>query len=79
MQVKYTLAAATIALLAVPGTASQLAARGLADSPLLPVPVNASTDGAFSDPVASPRLSIELPTRFSFPEVSGADLQRFPG
>lgn len=64
MKVKFILAAALVAMFAIPGTASQLAVRSAASLPLIgPVPA-VSTAGLFSDPNAAPQLSIRLPTRF---------------
>ena len=53
MKVKFILAAALVAMFAIPGTASQLAVRSSASLPLIgPVPA-ASTAGLFSDPNAA--------------------------
>ena len=49
MKVKYILAGALVALFAVPGTASQLAARAALNAPLDAPPVVATTAGLFHD------------------------------
>lgn len=77
MKIKYILAGAIVAMLAVPGTASQLAARSASAQPLLPAPLSASTAGAFSDPSGEPNLSIELPTRFVALDIGPHPLQSF--
>jgi hypothetical protein len=79
MKIKYILAVGIVALLAVPGTASQLAARSAASAPLLPAPVGASTAGLFHDPSAAPVLSIRLPSRFVAFDIGTQPLQSFPG
>jgi hypothetical protein len=70
MKIKYVLALALVAMLAIPGTASQFAGSVSARSPL-------ATAGLFSDPHAEPALSIELPTHFSAADVDGGALQHF--
>jgi len=79
MKVKYILAGALVALFAVPGTASQLAARAALNAPLDAPPVVATTAGLFHDPNAEPQLSITLPTRFEAISVGAGELQRFAG
>ena len=79
MKIKYILAGAIVAMLVVPGTASQLAARNAVAGPLLPVPVAASTAGAFSDPAQAPTLSIQLPSRFVALDIGDHPLASFRG
>ena len=79
MKIKYILAGAFVAMLAVPGTASQLAIRNAVAQPLLPVLLAASTAGAFSDPSQAPKLSIELPTRFVALDIGDHPLASFHG
>jgi len=67
---KYALALALVAMLAIPGTASQFAGQVSAHSPL-------ATAGLFSDPHAEPALSIELPTHFTAVSLDGGALQHF--
>jgi hypothetical protein len=79
MKLKYVLAGALVALLAVPGTASQLAARAALNAPLAAPPVAVSTAGLFHDPNAEPQLSITLPARFEAITVGAGELQHFAG
>ena len=72
MKIKYVLALALVAMLAIPGTASQFAGPVSAHSPL-------ATAGLFSDPHADPALSVELPTRFTAVSVDDGALQHFKG
>ena len=60
MKIKYILAGALVAMFVIPGTASQLAQRQAAATPI----DMSSTLGLFSDPRAEPTLSITLPTAF---------------
>jgi hypothetical protein len=79
MKVKFILAAALVAMFAIPGTASQLAVRNSAGLPLIgPAPV-ASTAGLFSDPNAVPQFSIKLPTRFVALDTGVHPLEAFHG
>jgi hypothetical protein len=71
MRIKYLLAVGLIALFALPGTASQLAARAAAASPQ-------AAGGAFSDPDIAPNFSITLPVVFSAPTFD-TPLQHFAG
>ena len=64
MKIKYILAAALVAMFAIPGTASQLAVRDSASLPLIGPAAMVATAGLFNDPNASPQLSITLPTQF---------------
>jgi len=75
MKIKYVLALGIVAMLAVPGTASQLAARGALSSPLIAPPVVSTTAGLFADPHAAPELSIMLPSHFSAADVRPLDPQ----
>lgn len=75
MKIKYVLALGIVVMLAVPGTASQLAARAALKGPLLAAPVGATTAGLFSDPHVEPALSITLPTRFSAIDAEPVDPQ----
>lgn len=77
MQIKFILAGALVAMFAIPGTASQLAARQSLDAPLLGQLTAASTGGTFSDPHMAPQLSIELPTRFVAFNIGGHPLDSF--
>ncbi|HVW92242.1 MAG TPA: hypothetical protein VHB74_06500 [Devosia sp.] len=77
MQIKYVLAVVLVGALAAPGTASQLAARSAMQAPLFTAPATVGTAGAFSDPNAEPRLSIQLPTRFTAIDVRAQELQTF--
>ena len=72
MKIKYVLALALVAMLAIPGTASQFTSQQAIASPL-------GTAGLFDDPHAAPALSIELPTRFSAVSVDAGTLQHFKG
>ena len=79
MKIKYLLAIALVAMFAIPGTASQLAARNALSGPLL-APVTAATSGgAFADPNAAPQLTISLPTRFTALDMGTHPLQTFNG
>ena len=70
MRIKYLLAVGLVALFALPGTASQLAARAAAGAPI--------ASGAFSDPDVAPNFSITLPVVFSVPQFD-EPLQHFAG
>ena len=76
MQIKYIVGLAFVAMLALPATASQIAARAAATPTIAPF---ASTLGLFSDPDAQPALSITLPTRFVAPVDITQPLQHFAG
>jgi len=76
MKIKYIVSLAVVAMLALPATASQIAARA-AGEPI--VAANASTLGLFNDPDAEPTLSITLPTRFIAPVDATQPLQHFVG
>jgi len=78
MRVSYILAGAFVAMLAVPGTASQLASRSAMSAPLMTAPV-AATMGAFDDPNAEPNLSITLPVKFTALDIGTHPLQSFNG
>ena len=78
MKIKYVLALGLVALFAVPGTASQLAARSAMNAPFIAPPaVTATTAGLFSDPNTEPTLSITLPTRFTALDIGSHPLQTF--
>lgn len=79
MKIKYILAGALVALFAVPGTASQLAARNVMDAPLIAQPVAAATAGLFHDPNSEPQLTITLPTRFEAIALGQGEWQHFAG
>ncbi len=74
---KYVLAAGVVALLVIPGTASQLMAQGAMSSPLLPAPQAGATRGLFDDPHTAPSLSITLPARFSAADIDTQPTARF--
>jgi hypothetical protein len=78
MRVSYILAGAFLAMLVVPGTASQLAARSALSAPLLATPVS-PTAGTFDDPNADPKLSITLPVKFVALDIGAHPLQSFNG
>lgn len=79
MRVSYILAGAFVAMLVVPGTASQLASRSAMSGPLMAAPVSATivTGGAFHDPNAEPKLSIVLPVKFTALDIGTHPLQSF--
>jgi hypothetical protein len=79
MRVSYILAGAFLAMLVVPGTASQLAARSAMTAPLMATPVSAAAGGAFHDPNAAPKLSIVLPVKFTALDIGTHPLQSFNG
>lgn len=78
MKIRYVLAVAFVAMFAIPGTASQLVARGAMSAPLA-TPPGIATAGLFSDPNSAPQLSIRLPARFVALDVGTHPLQRFGG
>ncbi len=73
MKIKYVFAAALVAMFAIPGTASQLAQRQAAVTPI----DASSTLGLFSDPRSEPVLSISLPTSFSGLDIGTHPLAAF--
>jgi len=79
MKVKYILAAALVALFAVPGTASQLAARNAVNASPITAPAAMTTAGLFHDPNSEPQLTITLPTHFEAIAVGQSELQHFAG
>ena len=79
MKIKYILAAALVAMFAIPGTASQLAVRNSAGLPLIGPASTVSTAGLFNDPNAEPQLSITLPNRFVALDTGVHPLATFQG
>ena len=73
MKIKYILAGALVAMLAIPGTASQMAQRQAAVAPIN----TASSMGLFNDPHAEPVLSIQLPTTFTGFDIGTHPLAMF--
>jgi hypothetical protein len=79
MQIKYIFAVALVALFAVPGTASQLAARSAMSAPFAGLPAATAASRGFDDPNLAPSLSIELPTRFVAADIEAQPLEQFRG
>jgi hypothetical protein len=72
MKIRYIVGLAVVAMLVIPGTASEFAAIGAQ-----PHAASTATPSVFNDPNATPTLSITLPTKFVAVDLNPTSPQGF--